>query len=37
MQQQIDFPMETSVLKFQAWQFDEKPAFEDEKLDPSHI
>ena len=27
MQQHIDFPMEISLLKFQAWQFDEKPAF----------
>ena len=26
MQQHIDFPMEISVLKFQAWP-DEKPAF----------
>ena len=25
MQQHIDFPMEISVLKFQACQFDEKP------------
>ena len=27
MQQHIDFSMEISVLKFQACQFDEKPAF----------
>ena len=27
MQQHIDFSMEISVLKFQAGQFDEKPAF----------
>ena len=27
MQQQIDFPMEISVLKFQTWQFDGNPAF----------
>ena len=25
----IDFPMEISVLKFQTWQFDGKPAFYD--------
>ena len=29
MQQHIDFPVEISVLKFQARQFDEKPAFLD--------
>ena len=27
MLQRIDFPMEISVLKFQAWQFDEKTRF----------
>ena len=27
MQQHIDFPTATSVLKFQAWQFDEKSAY----------
>ena len=27
MQQQIAFPMEISVLKFQTWQFEGKPAF----------
>ena len=27
MQQHIDFPMENLLLKFQACQFDEKPAF----------
>ena len=29
MQQHIDFPMKISVLKLQACQFDEKPAFYD--------
>ena len=27
MQQHIDLPMEISVLKYQAWQFDEKTFF----------
>ena len=29
MQQHIDFPLEISVIKFQAWQFDEKKKKED--------
>ena len=29
IQQYIDFPMEISVIKFHAWQFDENPAFQD--------
>ena len=29
MQQHIDFPLEISVIKFQAWQFDEKRKKED--------
>ena len=29
MQQHIDFPMEISVMKFQAWQFNEKPTFQN--------
>ena len=29
MQQHIDFPIEISVLKFQAYQIDEKPLFKN--------
>ena len=32
MQQHIDFPMEISVIKFQAWQFDEKLAFQKSRF-----